>query len=58
MAALSTGFQLIITANLSLGQCSRFKLKARRLFHARHIFDGRDRKKEGKKEEGGYPGGV
>lgn len=51
MAAVSPGFQLIITANLSLGQCRRFKLKARRLFHARYIFDGTDRKKERKRGE-------
>lgn len=51
MAALRTGFQLIMSANLPQGRSGRkyrFRLKAepvQRLFHARHIFDGADRKR-------------
>ncbi len=53
MATLRTGFELITSANLQ-GRRSRkhrFRLKAplverhKRLFHARHIFDGGERKR-------------
>lgn len=54
MAALRTGFQLIMTANLPQGRSTRkhrSRLKAKLverqewLFHAWHIFDGGERKR-------------
>lgn len=52
MAALRTGFQLIMSANLPQGRRSTrnhmFRLKAKmveRLFHAWHILDGGERKR-------------